>query len=62
MDRKRFIQNTGRWTILTFIAVLVFFLARYRRISPGYSCAENEFCRNCSKFGACSLPQAIEQS
>ena len=62
MDRKSFISGIGRWSLFAVLAGLVFFMFKNRNVSSGYSCAENEFCSNCKRFGSCKLPQAIEQS
>ena len=61
MNRKNFIREAGRWTILAFIAGLVALLLGKREVSLGASCPEGDFCNNCSKFGSCDQPQAKEQ-
>ena len=62
MDRKKFIIESGRWTILALLVGLVWILIRKGKVSGSYACAENRFCKKCKKFGSCSLPQAIEQA
>lgn len=62
MDRKSFISGIGRWSLFAVLAGLVYFMIRNRNVASGNSCAENEFCRSCKRFGSCNLPQAIEQS
>ncbi len=62
MDRKSFLKDTGRWTILAIMAGLVWFLVRHRDVSGTNTCEENKFCKNCNRFGSCSLPQAKEQA
>lgn len=62
MDRKSFLRSGARWMLLGLLAGMVLFLVKKQRISPDFACAENEFCKNCSKFGSCNLPQATEQS
>ena len=61
MDRKSFIINTGRWSLLAMMAGLVWFLVSNRKVRGPDSCAENQFCENCNKFGSCNLPQAQEK-
>jgi hypothetical protein len=61
MNRKNFIQEAGRWTILGIIAGLVALIVGKRELTLGASCPEGEFCKGCSKFGSCDLPQAKEQ-
>ena len=61
MKREDFIKETGRWTILAFIAGLVAFFVGKRNVTAGASCPDGDFCMNCKKFSKCDRPQALEQ-
>ncbi|MFB6317500.1 hypothetical protein [Saccharicrinis sp. FJH54] len=60
MDRKAFLQQVGRLTLLGGLAAVSGVILTKREVSA-YSCSVNEFCKKCNEFSFCSKDQALKQ-
>jgi len=58
MNRKNFIQTTGRILLLGGLAGATGYLAGNRKVDT--ACSVSPVCRECRQFAACTLPQAVE--
>ena len=58
MDRRNFIQQIGRGTILATLAAMMGVLVSRRQVVGDQDCSANFQCRNCNKLTACELPEA----
>lgn len=59
MNRRKFIESSGRSISAALLGLLTGYLVLERKISAPAACGENAFCRNCLKFSACEKPQAL---
>jgi hypothetical protein len=59
MDRKEFIRITGRWMILSLVAVFSAGLIIKRRVSTGNICSVSDPCSQCGSLSSCNLPKAV---
>jgi hypothetical protein len=60
MDRRGFIQNAGRATLLAGLAAIAGVLVSRRQITGDQACSNNLQCRNCRKLTDCELPEAAK--
>lgn len=58
MNRRFFIEKTGRTFLLVGLALVSGVLVARRQVSRDTSCSANFQCRNCRKLSSCSLPEA----
>lgn len=58
MDRKEFIQNIFRFSILGLMAVIVGIFISRDKIRAGSECPVSYACRSCGKLNKCALPEA----
>ena len=58
MNRRIFIENTGRAILLSGLALVGGILISRRQVSSDAGCSANYQCRNCRKLNTCSLPEA----
>lgn len=58
MNRRKFIDRTGRSLMLGGLAFLGGVLITRRQLSSGDRCPENFQCKNCRKLSRCSIPEA----
>ncbi len=52
MDRRKFIESTGRWGLITLLALIAGILIRRNAISLNTQ-NNSEFCTSCSKKSSC---------
>ncbi len=52
MDRRKFIESTGRWGLITLLALIAGILIRRNAISLNTQ-NNSEFCASCSKKSSC---------
>jgi len=60
LDRKEFLTALSRVSLLTIVMVLIGWLISKDKLSLTSECSVNKYCKNCSKFGGCSLPEALK--
>lgn len=60
MNRRRFLQQVGRGSILGVLAVFSGTMVLRNLNSESESCDFDFVCRNCNKVKACSLPDGID--
>jgi hypothetical protein len=58
MNRRIFIERTGRGFLLGGLAVLSGVLIARRQVSQDTNCSANFQCRNCNRLSSCALPEA----
>ena len=58
MNRRNFIEKTGRGILLGALAVVSVVLVSRRQVSLDTKCPANLQCRNCGKLSKCQLPEA----
>lgn len=58
MNRRIFIERTGRAFLLGGLAVLSGLLIARRQVSPDPACTANFQCKNCNRLSSCALPEA----
>lgn len=60
MDRKAFLQQVGRLSLLGGLAAVSGIIVTRRELSAE-KCSINEFCKSCNEFRFCSRDQALKQ-
>lgn len=60
MERKDFIQNLGRLSILGGLAAVSGVILTKRKISAE-KCTIHELCKSCNEYSFCSKDQALKQ-
>jgi hypothetical protein len=60
MDRKEFIRITGRWMILSLVALFSAGLIIKQHVSTGNVCSVSTPCSQCGSLSSCNLPEAIK--
>jgi len=58
MNRRNFIEKTGRGLLLGGLAIMSGVLVARRQVSRDTKCSANFQCRNCGKLSDCQLPEA----
>ncbi len=58
MNRRIFIERTGRGILLGALAIVSGILVSRRQVSLDTKCSANFQCRNCGKLSDCQLPEA----
>jgi len=58
MNRRNFIDKTGRTFLLGTLAIVSGILVSRRQVVRGNQCTEDFMCRNCRKISDCRLPEA----
>ncbi len=58
MNRKKFIELSGRGILLGGLAIVSGVLVSRRQVSLDTNCSANFQCRNCGKLSKCKLPEA----
>lgn len=61
MDRKAFIHQLIRGTILLSFGAMVAFFYRNGKITANEACNLDTPCSNCKELQKCPLPQALKQ-
>ncbi|WP_372639545.1 hypothetical protein [Ancylomarina sp.] len=60
MNRRTFLHNIGRGTILSALAIFSGTMIYRNLNSDGDSCDFDFVCRNCKKVKGCRLPDGID--
>jgi len=60
MNRRRFLHQIGRGTILSALAIFSGTMIYRNLNSDGESCEFDFVCRNCKKVKGCRLPDGID--
>ena len=60
MNRRHFLHNIGRGTILSVLAIFSGTMIYRNLNSDGESCDFDFVCRNCKKVKGCRLPDGID--
>jgi len=60
MNRRRFLNQIGRGTILSALAIFSGTMIYRNLNSDGESCEFDFVCRNCKKVKGCRLPDGID--
>ena len=58
MNRRNFIDKSGRALLLGALAIVSGVLIARRQVSRDTNCSANFQCRNCTKLSKCQLPEA----
>ncbi len=58
MNRRNFIEKSGRGILLGALAIVSGVLVSRRQVSLDTKCTANFQCRNCGKLSNCQLPEA----
>ena len=58
MNRRNFIEKTGRGILLGGLAMVTGVLVSRRQVVRETRCTENFMCRECRKLSRCQLPEA----
>jgi len=58
MNRKKFIELSGRGILLGGLAIISGVLVSRRQVSMDTKCSANFQCRKCGKLSKCQLPEA----
>ncbi len=58
MNRKKFIELSGRGALLGGLAIISGVLVSRRQVSLDTKCSANFQCRKCGKLSKCQLPEA----
>ncbi len=58
MNRRNFIEKTGRGILLGGLAIVSGVLVSRRQVSRDTQCSANFQCKNCGKLSRCQLPEA----
>ena len=58
MNRRNFIEKTGRGVLLGGLAIVSGVLVSRRQVSLDTQCSANFQCKNCGKLSKCQLSEA----
>ena len=58
MNRRNFIEKTGRGILLGGLAIVSGVLVSRRQVVKKSQCTERFMCKNCGKLSNCQLPEA----
>jgi len=58
MNRRNFIDKSGRTFLLGALAIVSGVLVSRRQVVRGNTCTEDFMCRSCRKLSDCRLPEA----
>ena len=58
MNRRNFIEKTGRGILLGGLAIVSGVLVSRRQVVKKNQCTEKFMCKNCGKLSKCQLPEA----
>jgi len=59
-NRREFVRDAARWTLLAAVAAVSALLAAARRVTwPGQTCVNRGICSGCAVFVRCELPAAL---
>jgi len=58
MNRRNFIEKSGRGILLGGIAIVSGVLVSRRQVSLDPNCSADFQCKNCGKLSKCQLPEA----
>ena len=58
MNRRNFIEKSGRGILLGGLAIISGVLVARRQVTRDTKCSTNFQCNNCGKLSRCQLPEA----
>ncbi len=58
MNRRKFIERTGRGVLLGVLVVVTGVLVTRKQVSRDTQCSAGFQCKSCSKLSNCQLPEA----
>ncbi len=60
MDRRGFIKNAGRGSLLAGLAAITGILISRQQVVRDQDCSNGFQCKNCRKLTDCELPEATQ--